>query len=119
MCIICMLEWNISTVNSECNQIFQASQSMEKNKHWQPTILKILMDMNTMKTILNKFRLVSSNIFNDHVQTRIPSCWAGIYAECTHFSGHFDVSYMLIGLLQVPQFIQEIIIMWKILCHRI
>jgi hypothetical protein len=40
---------------------------MEKNEHWQPTILKILMDMDTIETILNKFRLVGSNIFNDHV----------------------------------------------------
>ena len=60
------------------------------------------MDMDTIETILNKFKLVSSNIFNDHMQTRIPSFWAIIYSECTHFSGNFDVLYMLKGLLHVP-----------------
>ena len=39
------------------------------------------------------------DIFDDHVQTRMPSLSIFAYSESTHFSENSDVSYMFVCVL--------------------
>ena len=46
---------------------------------------------------------MNSNIFKDHVQTRMPSLSICTYSESTHFSEFFDVSYIMVRVLQAKK----------------
>jgi len=42
---------------------------------------------------------MNSDIFEDHMQIRMPSLWIFKYSESTHFSEFFDISYILLSVL--------------------
>ena len=44
-----------------------------------------------------------SNIFENHMQTRMPSPSIFTYSESTHFSEFFDVSYIMVRVLQAKK----------------
>ena len=44
-----------------------------------------------------------SNIFENHMQTRMPSLSIFTYSESTHFSEFFDVSYIMVRVLQAKK----------------
>jgi len=51
----------------------------------------------------NEVEKMNSNIFKDHVQTRMPSLSICTYSESTHFSEFFDVSYIMVRVLQAKK----------------
>jgi len=51
----------------------------------------------------NEVEKINSNIFKDHVQTRTPSLSICTYSESTHFYESFDVSYIMVRVLQAKK----------------
>ena len=51
----------------------------------------------------NEVENMHSNIFKDHMQTRMPSFFIFTYSESTYFSEFFDVSYIMVKVLQAKK----------------
>jgi hypothetical protein len=46
---------------------------------------------------------MNSDIFEDHVQSRMPSLSHFTYSESAQFSEFYDISYIMVGLLQAKK----------------
>ena len=51
----------------------------------------------------NEVEKMYSNTFKDHVPTRMPSLSIFTYSESTHLSEFFDVSYIMVRVLQAQK----------------
>ena len=51
----------------------------------------------------NEVEKMYSNIFKDQVQMRMPSLSIFTYSESTHFSEFFDISYIMVRVLQAKK----------------